>query len=479
MQLSAGAIKRVSDSLREAKLGDPRRNRRLVKVISKLAERSQASLPDVMGSESELEGAYRLINNPKVTMEALLEAHVDSTASRAREAGEVLAIHDTTPCHFSHADPAAIGYLNTGKPGFYAHYTLVVAAGSRQPLGISSIETISRSRPPRKHKKGRARRKNQSGSQARKKANREFERWQRGIAQTDARLAGCETIHIADRESDSYELMSECLKAHRRFVFRVRIYDRSAQTLTGELGALGALARKTEGMIEREVPLSTRKPRTAPRGVQAHPPRKARLATLLFSAIRLQIRRPRYLDHSFPETLTLNVVRVVEPNPPTGEAPVEWLLFTTEPIDTPEQVAAVVDKYRARWLIEECNKALKTGCLYEHRQFESRHALLTMLALSLPIACEILALRAGARENPERPATDVLSPLQVRILRRLGSRPLTEAPTARDALLAVAALGGHQTSNGEPGWLVLQRGMTKLFAYEQGWRAARATSEDL
>src|SRR6187431_502373 len=33
-------------------------------------------------------------------------------------------------------------------------------------------------------------------------------------------------------------------------------------------------------------------------------------------------------------------------------------------------------------------------------------------------------------------------------------------------------------TNGEPGWLVLQRGMTKLLAYEQGW-LARKSSLDL
>jgi hypothetical protein len=42
--------------------------------------------------------------------------------------------------------------------------------------------------------------------------------------------------------------------------------------------------------------------------------------------------------------------------------------MTTEPIDTPEQILAVVDGYRHRWKIEELFKALKTGCAYEKRQ---------------------------------------------------------------------------------------------------------------
>lgn len=474
MKLPATSVRRVVSTLASARLGDPRRSRRLARMVAKLAAQPQASLPEAMGSESELEGAYRLANNTHVTLTALQEAHSAETARRARAAGRVLAIHDTTPCQFVRADPAAVGYLNTGKPGFYAHYTLVAAADSRQPLGVCHLEPIFRTQAPRSRTSRAKRVRPAGGAQTRKKPNREFERWQRGIADAETQLAGCEVIHVADRETDSYELMASCLEAQHRFVFRVRIPDRRAQTLTGEAGALGELVARTEGVLTREVALSTRKPRTAPRGAQAHPPRKARLATLRFSATRLELRRPRYLGRAFPASLALNVVRVWEIDPPSGEEPIEWLLFTSEPIDTPEQVAHVVDIYRARWLIEECNKALKSGCLYEERQFESRHALLALLAISLPIACEILALRTSVRENPDRPAPDVLSPLQIRILRRMGSRTLPDSPTARDVLLAVAALGGHQRSNGEPGWLVLQRGMTKLLAYEEGWRAARA-----
>jgi hypothetical protein len=476
MKLPNASVRRIVADLVPADLGgDPRRTRRLVRMVSKLAKKPTATLPDVMASEAELEGAYRFVNNPHVTMSALHEAHAAQTARRARKEQRVLALHDTTPCECPHADPAHVGFLTTGKPGFYAHYSLVVGADSRRPLGVSYLEPIVRKKPPRRRKARAAKRRNSSGSQTRKKKNREFMRWQRGISATDQRLNNCEVIHIADRESDSYELMAQCLQAQRRFVFRVRIRERSIQLLNGDQGPLKELAARTEGVLNREVALATRKPRTAPRATKAHPPRKARLATLRFSATQIELRRPRYLGKAFPATLRLNLVRVWEPEPPPGEEPVEWLLFTTEPIDKPAQIEAVVDMYRARWLIEECNKALKSGCLIEQREFETREAMLNMLALSLPIACEILALRTQARENPDRPATDVLRPLQIRILRRVGSRKLSKSPTAYEALLAVAAIGGHKRSNGQPGWLILQRGMSKLLAYEVGWRAARGS----
>jgi hypothetical protein len=432
-----------------------------------------------MGTEAELEAAYRLVNNTHVTMDRVQAAHAEETARRARSVGEILAIHDTTPCHFAHADPTDVGYLNTGKPGFYAHYTLVVDAESRRPLGVSYLEPVLRTKPPRKRPRRKHKTANPSGWVTRKKPNREFERWGRGIERSQVCLRGCAVLHIADRESDSYELMSRCLSNGMRFVFRSRVGTRSARSTTGDKGDLATLIRRHDGVLTREVPLSTRRARFTSRRSKAHPPRHARLATLHVAATRLELQRPRYLGSAFPDTLAVNVVRVWEPHPPTGEQPVEWLLLTTEPVDTPAEIGSVVDAYRARWLIEECNKALKTGCLYEHRQFESREALLTMLAMSLPIACELLSLRAAARDAHDRPRGHPLTPLQIEILRRVGSRSLSAVPTPREVLLAVAGLGGHQRSNGDPGWLVLQRGLTKLIDYEIGWRAARRSPADL
>jgi hypothetical protein len=226
-------------------------------------------------------------------------------------------------------------------------------------------------------------------------------------------------------------------------------------------------------VLEREVVLSPRKQKSAPGMNRGNPPRQKRTATLRFSAARVELPRPQYLHDPVPKTLTVSLVHVIEVDAPKGQAPVQWLLYTTEPIETPEQVARIVDIYRARWTIEEFNAVLKTGCAYESRQFESRHALLNILALSLPVACEVLALRSRTRDCPDAPATDVLRPAQIEVLRRFGRRKLSATPTAREALLAVAGLGGHMKHNGEPGWNILMRGMRTLLAYEVAWVAGR------
>jgi hypothetical protein len=469
--LEPDSVNRVVDEFEGVMLGDPRRTARVLKFVEKLARAPSSSLPAALGNAAELEGAYRLANNENVTFEALLAAHVKATAAGARKAGRVLVLHDTTDCSFRDLDPKEIGYLNTGKAGFRLHLSLAVSrADWRKPLGIVNAEPLFRS------KRSRSKKKKRSGSETRKDADREFERWYRGVDASRKALEGCDLLHIKDREGDSYELMSQELAIEQKFIIRVRT-DRRSRRVGGsrsDWSTVKRVAAEAEGVLQREVPLSRRKGATTPATNKAHPPRKMRLATLRFSATRIEIPRPQYLSDPAPKTLTLNLVRVYEINAPAGQEPVEWLLYTTEPINTPEEIAEVVDNYRTRWLIEEFNAALKTGVAYEDRQFETRHALLVMLALSLPIACELLWLRSRARTNPNAPATEVLTPVQIEVLRELGSKKLSSNPTAEEALLAVAAMGGHLKRNGPPGWKVLHRGMVLLNTYEAGWSARGA-----
>ena len=107
---------------------------------------------------------------------------------------------------------------------------------------------------------------------------------------------------------------------------------------------------------------------------------------------------------------------------------------------------------------QEFFKALKTGCAYGKRQLESARALVNALAVFTPVAFRLLYLRALTHHAPGLSARRLLTPTQLSVLRATARRRLPARPTARQALLAVAALGGHIKNNGEPGWLVLGRG---------------------
>ena len=476
MKLSQSSVERVKSAFDALEVGDPRRKERVLRTVANLASNPRATFPDAMGSDADLEGAYRLMRSSRVTMADLNEAHAAATSQRARDAGRVLAIHDTTSFEFGHADPEEVGYLNTGKPGFYTHYALIVGLEELRPLGVGHVEITSRDHPPTKRTPDARRSRKRPGGETVKNADRESLRWTRGFNAVDQLLEGVDVIHVADREGDNYQLFADAIAEGERFVVRARLLTRKVEHEDGEPETLQNVLEGARGVMTRDVWLSARHQKSF--RLTSHPSRDARSATLDFSASRVILRRPRIQDKALLEDIELNVVRVFERNSPRGEEPIEWVLYTTEPIATAEDVAAVVDIYRARWLIEECNKALKTGCRYEDRQFESLDALLTLLAMTFPIACELLWLRAACRKTPNRPAAEVLDRVQLEILQHLASRSMPPSPTIRDALWAIAGMGGHIKSNGEPGWLVLHRGMTKLLAYEEGWRARENVGEN-
>ena len=465
-RLKKDAIARLAADVKRVELGDPRRADRALDVLLRLARSPDVSLPEAMETTAELLGAYRLLNNERVSFDALLAPHLESTVARAQQAGSVLVLHDTTTCMFPHADPDDVGYLPTGKAGFLLHVGLVVDANAwRRPLGIIYSETLCRAQRSRQRTRTQAGGK-VSGRETRTWADKEYDRWGRGIAAAQARLGDVKAIHVADSETDSYALMATLMAADQRFIFRAR-HNRRIDTKGKPSHMQDALARAPL-QLTRDVPLARRLPTTLPR--TAHKPRPARVAHLHIASAPTTLQRPRG-DNASPSTLTVNVVHVFEPAPPAGEAPVEWLIHTTEPIATATQVEQIVDAYRARWLIEEFNKALKTGCVVQERQLESRTAVLNMLALSLPIAVELLALRSLARQPTARPASDLFSSTYLAALRALSHRPLPRKPSAQDALWCIAGVGGHIKNNGDPGWMVLQRGMQKFLAFAEGWTA--------
>jgi hypothetical protein len=95
------------------------------------------------------------------------------------------------------------------------------------------------------------------------------------------------------------------------------------------------------------------------------------------------------------------------------------------------------------------------------------------LALFLPIAWRLLLFRSLARLPSPPPAAQVLTTTQREVLESVQGRRLPDSATAADAILAIAALGGHLKWNGDPGWQVIGRGYEKLLLLEEGWLAAR------
>jgi hypothetical protein len=463
------ALASVGGEFAQLRLGDVRLHQRVSQVVERLRLAPDLGFPRALKTEKETEGFYRLVTNHRVRYDLLVESHAKETVGRMARDETVRIIHDTTELAFG-GDPASregLGRLRgKDEQGFFAHIALAVDGAARaKPLGTVGAICWARTAPKRSNRK-------LSGGELAKVVGKESSRWSELAEQVEALIDGkSSAIHLMDREGDNFSLFCSLSKRGARFVIRMA-RDRTVESQDEQMPLSEAVITLPK-YLEREVPLSRRAAKPTPRS--AHGQRQVRIAKLGASAGPITLRKPRYGDDDLPDELQVNVVYVQEIDAPKDEDPVAWVLVTTEKTETPEQVAAVVDHYRARWLIEEFFKALKTGCAVEKRQLESFGALTNVLALFLPIAWQMLLLRTVSRLEPSAPASQVLNPTQIAVLRHYQPQKMPgRGATAKDALYAVAGLGGHLKNNGPPGWRTLAYGMQELISLSTAWEAAVA-----
>ncbi|MBW2736898.1 MAG: IS4 family transposase [Deltaproteobacteria bacterium] len=455
----------------------------------------ESSIPQVMKSSAELEGAYRFFNNPRVDSDAVLSPHISCTWERARQSSEVgqwvLAVQDTTEMRFGGTKHRhGLGSLMNDGHGFYAHVGLLVSlvgdSGESSvgvPLGVGASEILVR--PLERPKRPEGMSKTQWERARHFAEDNEFLRWGRVSRSLDDTAMGQDIalVHVADREADEFDWLTSLKNRGGRFVVRQtknrRVKQDAAQVQEhGELLLDELLARAHPVRAMRQVGFETAATSGGRRRKQA---RKGRSTLLEVRAVSTCVKRP-HLTRSSDKELDLNVVVVREVDPPEGQQPIEWRLLTTEPIETAADVLRIVDAYRARWLIEEFFKALKTGCSYERLQLETLHGLKIALSLCFGLAWHMLLLRTLARDALDVPAHTVLTKAQHELLLLAASNidnpwsvRLPKAPTVTDVMYAVARMGGHVRANGPPGWQTLGRGFQELnrLLMAQHWLLAR------
>lgn len=455
----------VLDDFSELSLPDARLKRRALRIMERFCQRPEASLPRAMGTEAELEGAYRLLNNPRVKFEDLLAPHVAASWKRAAESDRtwLLSVEDSTELRFNGDLPRkGLGDVSNGGHGFFLHAALLVSATDSNftPLGIGATELLVRD----------PKRKPVPRKQRYKDPGRESLRWTRVSEAVDGTAAssGVEVVHVCDREADDYFWFGEIVSRGGRCVVRTSV-ERRTGVQTGSAATQTYLSDE----LSTEDPVVTTRDvhfqaRTTSGGRRRRDPRAKRTTKLEVRSTNVVLTRPDKTS-STQKSIPLNLVWVTERNPPADEEPIDWKLLTTEPINTPEQVLRVVDAYRARWLVEELFKALKTGCQFERLQLESYHALANALSLNLPVAVQLLRLRSVARDHPRQPASTAMESRHLTVLKMIAKKPdnqwgvrLPRNPKAGDCLLAVARMGGHLKRNGSPGWMTLGRGFETL-----------------
>jgi len=456
-------LSRVLGEYAAVDLEDSRLDDRLRKIIGRLAISPGQSFPEQMVNDSDQEALYRFLKNPKVTVDGLLAGHRVETLKRIDGRVEVRILHDTSEFVFKGERDGEMPPVQKEAKGFSGHFALAVAADeSKEALGVLGLFTFFQ----KQQLKGLTETQKLAKHMKTPRADKKSSRWETQAIETENYLpVGTRGIHVMDQEADDYSVFSALSAASLSFVVRVEPGRRTAESLQTAVALTAVPAT-----LFREAAIASRSKAQA---TKPHPQRKTRIAKLSVRASSVTLNRTPTAHEAELERVTLNAVHVFEESPPDGETPIEWMLFTSEPVETFAEIEAVVDHYRARWIIEEYFKALKTGCAFEKRQLCSYEGLLRALALMIPLAWTLLELRTLGREATQRPATDVLSREQLQLLRGLlekRRRKFPDNPTVRDTMLGIADLDGHIKNNGDPGWQVLGRGFRRFLEAEEVWQ---------
>lgn len=463
----------MSDEVAGAKFGDVRLSNRLVKIAEEFGAQPNLSIPSSTSGKAEMEGAYRFFDNKKVTPEKILQPHVEASLKRIGQCSTALFVQDTSELDLTRpheiVDGAGPMDCEARRGAFYHPIQSFDLDGV--PLGMVWHKSWAREKIEQKLTKAEK-------SKKRKETpveDKESVRWIEGLRAVDQVAQQCpETtcVCVGDSESDIYEVFSDpCLTERDNLEVLVRACQSRATT---DQSNWQASARATECLYRCTVDVSARTAKISDaHASKRSKSRKARVAEVEVRATTITLRPPSRFDRKLPE-VTINIVLVEETNPPDGCEPIQWGLATTLPIETAEQVKAIVEAYCIRWQIEIFFKTLKTGCRIEKRQFETLDRVLNCLAVYSIVAWRIMYLCRLGRTCPDLSCEVVFETSEWQAVYSVTSKkalPQTP-PTLNEMIRMIASLGGYVIRKStRPGPQTLWIGMQRVHDITRAWEA--------
>jgi hypothetical protein len=468
----------VESELKAFSCGDKRLDRRAKLCISQFA-RIAESTPDACQGVAESEATYRLVKNPKVRTMEIFAEHNRSTVDRTSQESCVFLIQDTTVFDLTKPTRQVRGagpIEREQRRGFFYH-PLYAVSGEGLVLGVADQVVWTRGELEVGLTKAAKEKQRKAASFEEKESSRWLEMQQSGeqIARSNPQTT---YISMGDSEADIHELLCDTSSFSENYHLLIRACQpraiRAAAVLDGsgslqpipEVTSLDEALAKAEVRYQKQVDVGARTSLIAGETHARKKSREARVATISVRAVTVIIRGPARPGGKLPD-VRLNVVEGVEENPPPGAEPIRWVLLTTLPIGTLEEIAFVLDSYCLRWLIELFFKTLKGGLQIEKLKYHTLDAYLTAFSMLSIVAWRIEHLKSAVRAAPEASCQTYFTseqwiPVYLYATKKT-SVPETP-PTVNEFLLLVAKLGGYlyRKSKGPPGSKTIWRGMRRV-----------------
>lgn len=423
---------------------DERLNTRFAVVLESLAAKPTDSFPQASQSKAKAKALYRFIANNRLDIDHFEQPLVDTAVDRMRGLKTVLAIQDSTSANYSTLKKTTgLGKLNDSDAlGLHIHSTIAVRLDG---VACGLLHQEHWSRPPELEPIADER-------NDKPIADKESRKWLDGIDAAEAARDSLpmderpRLIHVMDREGDIHEVLERIGDTTDGAVIRI------AQSHRCVAGSCGNIAEA----VASAAPIATVKVEI-PIGDGKH-----RVATLQLRSVVVTT-APNSRKHPHRQPLTWTVVEAKEIGVPADVEPMRWLLWTTEPAGTAEEIMEILHIYKLRWLIEDFHLTLKSGCQIEELRLETADRLCKAILMYSHVALRIVSLRDLARRTPDAPCTEVLIPLQWQMLfKRFTGKHAddnTPVPTIKQAVLWIGQLGGYLPRKKQmPGVRVLWRG---------------------
>lgn len=434
-------------------LGDLRRTKRLMLVAANFANNVGQSVVQSSSNESEIKGAYRLISNEHINCEDIANSGFNASIEIAKKSENLLALEDTTDVSYCHSVASELGYIGNSlghkTRGFMVHSIMLLDKDQEKTIGL-----VAQQRWKRKNE--------EFGKSAHKKtrlySDKESYKWESASRAMQDRLGDqmSKVISVCDREADVYEYLHYKVSHSQRFIVRGK---ENRKLSDGE--------RLLE-YIENFKPIGAYQLNIPQKGG-----RTKRQATMEISHGTTQILPPKGKRKQY-SAIDINVV-ICQESEPKGQKPLKWVLLTTEPTSTEQDIMEVIRCYELRWKIEEFHKAWKSGGTQVEslRMQISDHVERTAVILAF-VAVRLLQLKElGEEREADASCTQLLTPLQWKLLwRKLEKRkPPKKIPNMKWAYQKLGRLGGWNDSKrtGRVGWNALWEGWFRLELMVEGY----------
>jgi hypothetical protein len=463
----------IQGETKGADFGDERLNRRYELLLDRLSDKPTLSIPAACRGWAETAAAYRFFDNDATDAAKVLKPHFEATVERVKAQKLVIVAQDTTEVELTRKQEKVGGPLSDEWHwGLYVH-PLLAMTPERVPLGL--VEATIWSRDSEEFAKSQEEKRRER--KAKPIEEKESVRWLNGYRSACALAAQTpETMIVAvsDSEGDIYE----CLQAgsagsagKAEYITR-GCQDRAVLNEACPLLMETLACRAILGTMKIQV--SKREASTGDKTKKRKQAREGRIACVTVRSARVLLRGPGRPGGKLPPVYA-NVVLVKEENPPQGEDAIEWLLFTSLPIETFAEVTKVLDCYCCRWEIEVYFRTLKSGCKIEDLQFERQDRYEVCLAMYMIVAWRVLYVLMLGRVCPKMRCDAVLSEAEwksIYVIAR-NEQPSAKPPLLADMVTMIAEMGGYlnRKHDGPPGPKTMWIGLQRMRDFAVAWNA--------